>query len=145
MRGNVCWADSSRGTVEVASVDGRLRRLVADGLRHVTSVAVSASERRLFLALDGWAGSIQQLELDGSRRRPLVSEPTDCRSVDMHTWRLQLVELHAPGHQFAQSLEEAAAGRDVKPLLRLAVIGADWLAEVHLLRSQSRCSGLRCT
>ena len=108
MRGNVCWADSSRGTVEVASVDGRLRRLVADGLRHVTSVVVSASECRLFLALDGWAGSIQQLELDGSRRRPLVSEPTGCRSVDMDTWRLQLVELHAPGHQFAQSLEEAA-------------------------------------
>ena len=34
---DVYWADSSRGTVEVASVDGRLRRLIADGLRHVTA------------------------------------------------------------------------------------------------------------
>ena len=37
VRDNVYWADSSRGTVEVASVDGRLRRLIADLLRHVTA------------------------------------------------------------------------------------------------------------
>ena len=58
VRNNVYWADSSRGTVEVASVAGCLRRLIADGLRHVTArVAGSSSERWLFLALDGRASA----------------------------------------------------------------------------------------
>ncbi|XP_043228938.1 putative vitellogenin receptor [Amphibalanus amphitrite] len=74
VRGNVYWADSSRGTIELASFDGSHRRLIADGLRHLTALAVSASERLLFLSLGGRAGSIQQMELDGSRRRALVSE-----------------------------------------------------------------------
>jgi hypothetical protein len=91
---------------------------------------------------------------DGSERRPLKRHLADPLSVvvaacrvpwsDMHSWRLHWAEMRYPGLQFVQRVGQIAAGRDVRPLLRLATIGPERYAKLRLLRAQSRCPSLGC-
>lgn len=73
VRGNIYWADSHRGAVEVVRMDGQYRRQVVEGLNYLSGLAASAKQRHLFVSVGGRTANIQKMALDGSRRTAVVT------------------------------------------------------------------------
>lgn len=78
---NLYWAESDRtgskprGRILVAKTDGRYRRaVVSAGLEIPTSIAVNPQLGRMFWADAGSAPKIEVSWMDGSKRRPLITE-----------------------------------------------------------------------
>uniref|UniRef100_A0A023ER35 Putative low-density lipoprotein receptor ldl n=1 Tax=Aedes albopictus TaxID=7160 RepID=A0A023ER35_AEDAL len=78
---NLYWAETDRtgskprGRIMVAKTDGRYRRaLVNAGLEVPTSIAVDPQLGRMFWADAGSAPKIEVSWMDGSKRRPLITE-----------------------------------------------------------------------
>ena len=142
------------GTIQQLELDGSRRRpLVSDRLQTPSSLFVDDDSSRLFWA-DAQAGTIESVRYDGTERRRLKSHLANPLSVavaagrlywsDMHSWQLRWAELRFLGQQFAQSLGQISAGRDMKPLLRLGAVGPNRRAQLQRLRSESRCPSMGC-